>query len=165
MHIIYIDQETIGYLNTNIFIHTFCISLQVRGFQYTGTIRQNRLQNTGLKEERELKKEKRGAMDSKIDSNTDIAIVRWYDNTKVDLISSLSAVDPIENTKRYDKKQKKIVEVPCPNVVKTYNANMGGVDLLDCLTALYKAKIKTRRWYIYILYHTINMAVVTSWLL
>ena len=41
---------------------------------------------------------------------------------------------------------------------------MGGVDLLDCLTALYKAKIKTRRWYLYIVYHTFNMVVVTSWL-
>lgn len=42
---------------------------------------------------------------------------------------------------------------------------MGGVDLLDSLTALYKARIKTRRWYIYIFYHTINMAIVTAWLL
>ena len=60
---------------------------------------------------------------------------------------------------------KTTVEIPCPAVVKSYNQSMGGVDLLDSLTALFKAKIKSRRWYMYIFFHSINMIVVTAWLL
>ena len=27
--------------------------------------------------------------------------------------------------------QKAKISVPCPNIIKSYNANMGGVDILD----------------------------------
>lgn len=44
------------------------------------------------------------------------------------------------------------------------NKFMGGVDLLDGLTALYKFPMNSRRWYIYIFLHTISLTVVNSWL-
>ena len=57
------------------------------------------------------------------------------------------------------------IEVPCPAAVKAYNSGIGGVDLLDSLTALFKSKLKTRRWYMYIFFHSLNMMTVTAWLL
>lgn len=140
-------------------------ALKAKGIHYIGTIRENRLKKgCELKSEKELKKETRGAFDSAVEFDSGVIVVRWYDNRKVDIISSFVGVEPIKNVRRYDKTQKKIVDVPCPAAVNFYNKNMGGVDLLDSLTALYKAKIKTRRWYIYIFYHTINMVLVSSWL-
>lgn len=47
----------------------------------------------------------------------------------------------------------------------TYNKYMGGVDLLDSFTAKYKFALKSRRWYMYIFWHTITLAVVNAWLL
>ena len=139
--------------------------LKSDGFFYTGTVRINRLKGIELKTEKQLRKDHRGATDSQIEVDSNIVVTRWFDNKKVDMIISyLFSIEPITNVSRYDKKQKKEVEVPCPDAIKNYNSNMGGVDLLDCLTALYKAKIKTRRWYLYIVYHTFNMVVVTSWL-
>ena len=103
-------------------------------------------------------------MDSLVDVDANIVALRWYDNKKVDVISSFVGEEPVTSVSRWDKKGKKKVDVPCPAAIHQYNKNMGGVDLLDSLTALYKAKIKTRRWYIYIFYHSINMVLVTSWL-
>ena len=50
-------------------------------------------------------------------------------------------------------------------LVGDYNKYMGGVDLLDSFTAKYKFPIKSRRWYMYIFWHTIILAVVNAWLL
>lgn len=78
--------------------------------------------------------------------------VRWFDNRKVDMISSFVGVKPFTRVNRYDRKEKKVVGVDCPAVICSYTKNMGGVDLLDSLTALYKAKIKSRHWYLYIFF-------------
>ena len=42
---------------------------------------------------------------------------------------------------------------------------MGGVDLCDMLIALYGVKIKTKRWYIKICWHVVDVAKVNGWLL
>ena len=138
--------------------------LKEKGIWYTGTVRENRLKGCHLKPEKEMKKQGRGDMDSLVDVDANIVALRWYDNKKVDVISSFVGEEPVTSVSRWDKKGKKKVDVPCPAAIHQYNKNMGGVDLLDSLTALYKAKIKTRRWYIYIFYHSINMVLVTSWL-
>ena len=52
-----------------------------------------------------------------------------------------------------------------PNAIGHYNKYMGGVDLLDSLTAKYKFPLKARRWYMYIFWHTIALAVINAWLL
>ncbi|GFR85287.1 PiggyBac transposable element-derived protein 4 [Elysia marginata] len=66
--------------------------------------------------------------------------------------------------KRWDKKERKTVEVPCPDAIVEYNKFMGGIDLLDSLSALYKYHVRTKRWYLKVFYHTVTMALVTSWL-
>ena len=42
---------------------------------------------------------------------------------------------------------------------------MGGVDLLDMMCTLYKRQLKSKRWYLYIFYHTLTIAVVNAWFL
>lgn len=138
--------------------------LKDKGFWFVGTVRENRLKGCELKKERDLKKEERGSMDSKLELNSNVMAVRWFDNRKVDLISSCIGTEPVAHVSRYDKKKKEIVKVPCPAIVHEYNKHMGGVDLLDSLTSLYKYSIKSRRWYLYIFFHTVNMAVVSAWL-
>lgn len=106
----------------------------------------------------------RGAYDVSVEVNSNTSVVRWMDNRKVDLISSCFSAEPMSTVKRYDRKLKEKVNIPCPHVVREYNLGMGGVDLLDCLTALYKFPLKSRRWYMYIFYHSICMSVVTAWI-
>ncbi|XP_034061427.1 uncharacterized protein LOC117539385 [Gymnodraco acuticeps] len=60
---------------------------------------------------------------------------------------------------------KTYVEVERPSIVATYNKYMGDVDLLDSFTAKYKFPMKSRRWHVYIFWHTIILAVINAWLL
>jgi hypothetical protein len=72
---------------------------------------------------------------------------------------------PTTKVKRYDRSQKKHVDVDRPCVVGAYNANMGGIDLFDMMCTLYKRQIKSRRWYLYIFYHSLTMVMANAWFL
>ena len=63
-------------------------SLRERGMHYVGTVRENRLKECSLRQEKDMRKEPRGAMDSCLDVDSNILAVRWYDNKKVDVVSS-----------------------------------------------------------------------------
>lgn len=41
---------------------------------------------------------------------------------------------------------------------------MGGVDLLDSFIGKYRIAMRSRKWYLRILYHLLNMTVINSWL-
>ncbi|XP_012722667.2 piggyBac transposable element-derived protein 3 [Fundulus heteroclitus] len=51
------------------------------------------------------------------------------------------------------------------DAVATCNRYVRGVDLLASFAAKYKFALKSRRWYMYIFWHTITLAVVNAWLL
>lgn len=138
--------------------------LKERGIFFLGTVRPNRLKGLQLKSEKELKKEGRGSLDSKVEVVSNVLAVRWFDNRAVNLVTSYKDIEPMESVKRYDKKNKEMIDVNCPSIVGEYNQFMGGIDLMDSLSALYKYQVRTKRWYLVIFYHTITMALVSSWL-
>ena len=67
--------------------------------------------------------------------------------------------------KRWNRTEKKYVEISCPTVVQEYNKNMGRVDLSDMLIALYRTTTKTKRWYLKVLFHCVDISKVNAWLL
>lgn len=139
-------------------------ALKARDIFYVGTVRVNRLKGCPLQNEKELKKVGRGAFDEVVDLTSGAVAVRWFDNRTVDLLSTYVGAEPTVDVQRYDKKQKRIIKVPCPAIVKEYNKFMGGIDLHDMLTALYRFPLKGKRWYMYIFYYTFHMMVVNAWL-
>lgn len=139
-------------------------SLFKRGIYYTSTIRAGRFRQCTLPDEKQMKTQGRGTTASQIDTTGKFTIVKWYDNKCVTLLSSLAGVEPKDMAKRWDRMKKEHTLVPRPAIVQLYNRNMGGVDLHNMLTSLYKYPIKSRRWYLYIFWHTITIAVVNSWL-
>ncbi|RXM34727.1 PiggyBac transposable element-derived protein 2 [Acipenser ruthenus] len=46
-----------------------------------------------------------------------------------------------------------------------YNKHMGGVNVHDMLVELYRRKFRSKRYYLRILFHTVDMCVVNGWLL
>lgn len=96
---------------------------------------------------------------------TEITTVSWKDNKQVILASTYVGAEPVEKIERYDKKEKKKVHIPCPKLVKEYNSHMGGVDLMDSFLGRYKIRVKSRKWYIRIFYHLLDLTVINSWIL
>ncbi|XP_051515101.1 piggyBac transposable element-derived protein 3-like isoform X1 [Myxocyprinus asiaticus] len=146
-----------------------CIPLVVqllrRGIHYMGTARQVCLLNCNLADEKSLKKSGRGSFDFRVEGNHNICAVKWFDNRAVTLVSSFAGPEPVQKIKRWDKATKTYIEVERPYIVGTYNKFMGGLDLLDSFAAKYKYCIKSKRWYLYIFWHTIILAVINAWLL
>lgn len=96
---------------------------------------------------------------------TQVGTVMWYDNKPVLLSSSFVGQQPIEKVKRFCKKQKKYIDIDCPKIVKIYNQHMGEVDLLDSFLGKYKMKMRTKKWYLRLFYHFLDIIAINCWLL
>ncbi|CAK9814101.1 PiggyBac transposable element-derived protein 3 [Anthophora plagiata] len=141
--------------------------LEKLGIQSVATVRSNRLKDCEFSSDKVMKTKGRGSyelLSTSIDRVT-INAVKWYDNKAVHLMSTFCEIEPIDIVKRWDKKMKKVIDVQRPNVVKMYNQHMGGVDVVDSLIALYRIKIRSRKWYHRIMFHLLDLTVVNAWLL
>jgi len=135
----------------------------------TGTLQANRVskkdaqfRNVDLSKERQNHM-KRGEYDEYTRDDNKIALVMWKDNKAILMGSTTSGGDPVTDVKRWDKKQKKYVDVCCPSVVKKYNSNMGGIDFLDQMMEYYKSWIRTKTWPVKVILHFFDLSIVNSW--
>ncbi|XP_051285283.1 piggyBac transposable element-derived protein 2-like [Dicentrarchus labrax] len=118
-------------------------------------------------DDRAMKAKGRGTHEEKMTTHNGVNLwaVKWFDNRPVTLLSTFVAANPTTQVLRWDKKKKEVVRVSRPNVVAVYNKSMGGVDLLDSLIALYRTKIRSKKWYHRIVFHMLDMTLVEAWLL
>ncbi|XP_034542073.1 piggyBac transposable element-derived protein 3-like [Notolabrus celidotus] len=107
----------------------------------------------------------RGSVDARVEKDGKVAIVKWYDNKSVTLISSYCAIDPQDKARRWSKSDKAFVEVSRPHIVQEYNTFMGGIDLIDACVARTKYHMRSRRWYLYLFWQTIMLGLVNAWFL
>ena len=92
-------------------------------------------------------------------------IVWWVGNKVVTLASSFMGVQPLDISKRYDKRQKTKVDVPTPATAKSYNMHMGEIDLGDKLNITLQHFFKAKRYYFCIFAHLLDLCVCNAWLL
>ena len=64
---------------------------------------------------------------------------------------------------RYSRKAKKILDVDQPHLLKLYNNNMAGVDLLDNLISSYSIRSRNRKWYWGVYNWFLNATMVQGW--
>lgn len=91
--------------------------------------------------------------------------MQWKDNKVVTVASTFVGELEKRTTKRFDKKEKKCIEVSRPNIIEVYNSHMGGVDQIDSMIARYRIIMRSKKWYIKIFYHLLDLTVVNSWLI
>ncbi|KAJ8884236.1 hypothetical protein PR048_016093 [Dryococelus australis] len=140
------------------------VALKQNGLLVTGTVRSNRLQGCQMKSDVDLKKQGRGSFDQKTDFTRTVTAVKWYDNKSVNMIFSYRGTQPMHQVKRWSIAAKKNIEVSCTALVKEYNESMGDVDFHDMLVGLYMTDIRARRYYLRIVFNSLDSSVVNAWL-
>ena len=71
--------------------------------------------------------------------------LRWQDNELVQLIATFMGPELGDPVKRWNGKEKKLMEFQCPEIINQYNKPMGGVDLCDILMSLFRVKLGTKK--------------------
>ena len=94
-----------------------------------------------------------------------LMVMKWLDNKPVHVTSNHGTAEISSKVKCWDGRSKSHVLVDCPDIVKKYNSAMGGVDLADMLISLYRTPYKTRRWYLRVVAHLLDVCKVNAWLL
>lgn len=138
--------------------------LKEKGVNAGGTIRVDRFAKPPLLSDKEMLKEGRGHSDSVVSKDGKVVVVKWQDNKCVHLASNFVGIGGSDTAKRWDKKQKKHVEVSRPEIVSRYNGGMGGVDLLDQLLSYYRVFIRSKKWALRVIFHFVDFAICSSWL-
>ena len=155
-----------------IFADNFFTSLEVvrylksKNCRYTGTARENRIGKPPLMPVKDMGKANvpRGTFDY-MTTDDGIMALRWKDNKVVTMLSNDLGVEPVSSCSCYSKETKKREDVICPNVIKSYNANMGGIDKSDMLVHLYKTPLKSKRWHMRLFAYCVDLSLCNAWLL
>ncbi|KAL4088559.1 hypothetical protein QTP88_023651 [Uroleucon formosanum] len=114
-----------------------------------GTVRANRFVNPPLLGDKIMAKICRGStyeIRSHVENACVIGLVKWFDNKSVILGSNF------------------ITSVERPEIVKLYNASMGGVDKADQMISLYRTFIKSQKWTIRMIFHAFDLVASNAWL-
>uniref|UniRef100_A0A3P9JJR6 PiggyBac transposable element-derived protein domain-containing protein n=1 Tax=Oryzias latipes TaxID=8090 RepID=A0A3P9JJR6_ORYLA len=150
---------------TAIYADNFFTSLELVRYlrdhncRYTGTARENRIGKPLLRTIKEMVP--RGC--DYVTSDDGILAVRWKDNKTVTLLSTDMGVGPMSTVIRYCSETKKREPVSYPAVIRSYNANMGGIDKSDMLVHLYRTPMKSKRWYLRLFAYIIDVSLTNAW--
>lgn len=149
---------------------------RARGIYGLGTIRVNRVANCKLLTDAVIKNEPRRFSSEFIGSayGVKVATVLWKDSKSVRLASTYVGVQSFDRfnptqqqskAARFDRKQKKHIEIDCPQIIKEYNSHMGGVDLMDGLMGKYHLRAKARDEATRLFYHFVDMVTTNAYIL
>jgi len=130
---------------------------------YTGTIRENRMQNCPLMAKKDLAKRTRGEYDYRQDVANNLVVVKWHDNAVVSIVSNCHGIEPLRSATRWSAKEKRHVTVTVPDVVHQYNRFMGGTDLMDRNISNYRITIRLKKWWWSVFSFLLSSSVVNAW--
>ncbi len=135
-----------------------------KNYQYTGTIRQDRLKGAPpLTTVEKFKKKERGYYETVVLKDESMIVTRWNDNAPVTLLSSVLGDKPLATAKRYNRAAKKYIEIPQPHIIQQYNRNMGGVDRFDQNNNHLRVAIGGKKWYWSVVTWLLDTAVHNIW--
>ena len=90
-------------------------------------------------------------------------VVQWKDSRNVICASNCNATKPMTYVKRFDRQEKKRVNVSIPHYMSQYNKLMGGVDLFDQSVCSYRIRLRSRKWYYPLISWCFNALMVNPW--
>ncbi|XP_039297935.1 piggyBac transposable element-derived protein 3-like [Nilaparvata lugens] len=139
--------------------------LKERGYEATGTVRENRLpRDCAIPSSKDLKRKKRGTLEFAKSEEESILVARWVDNAVVTVASTCYGINPIQNVQRYCREEKKKMNVPRPHLIGEYNKYMGGTDRMDENLSLYRIGVRGKKWWWPIFTWLIDATIHNAWL-
>ena len=147
-------------------LYKFPLLQQLTSFGYgaIGTMRQNRLHDCPI-DTKKVEKQTRGSYEQVVDCENGVAVVCWKDTKNVLVSSNISNSYPLSQATKWDRKTKQRVSVTQPDVIRSYDKSMGGVDRTDQNIAQYRVKIRNKKWYWPLFAWTLDLVVQNAWLL
>ncbi|CAL9699749.1 unnamed protein product [Knipowitschia caucasica] len=136
------------------------------GFGACGTYRQGRVGAPKDQENALTKRSPRGTI--RWIRDRDLLFVKWMDTREVSICTNVHSVYSGETVMRWRKKEDGTYEkvpIPRPTAVGEYNSYMGGVDTSDQMLGTNSVHRKTRRWYITVFQHLLDIAVTNSFII
>lgn len=88
---------------------------------------------------------------------------QWKDTKDVFMLANCFRDDVSEVDRRQKTGEK--VKVSCPEMIAFYNQFMGGVDLCDQYSSLYKHERKSLKWWKKVFYKLFSIAIANSWII
>lgn len=141
---------------------TLLANLTQKGLNGTGTVRPNRLTGNPFSSVN-MKTRSRGDYECRVCEEEHLVAIQWNDNSVVTLCSNAVGAQPVHTVKRYSRRERNVVYVQQPHMIKLYNQNMGGVDRCDENISLYRVSIRGKKWYMPLISQGIDMAVHNAW--
>lgn len=129
-----------------------------------GTVRLDRFSKPPFSTDKEMKKRERGSFEEVTSSDGSVTCVKWYDNKCVALASNYVGIGKSDTANRYDKATQQKVNISRPQIVRDYNINMGGVDLMNQMISYYRITIRSKKWTLRMVTHFIDFAIIQSWI-
>ena len=138
---------------------TLMEEMKNHGYYASGICRDNRTDKCPISQKNFLKNEPRVAAQSRMSG--DIMLMKWKDNKEVTLVSNFDSTE-MKSTRRYDRQEKKYVNVHQPACFQLYNAHMGYVDIMNQSVSSCRIRMRQRKWwwpiFSYLLSVTVNNA-------
>lgn len=134
-----------------------------KGIRATGTIRENRQNKCSLQPSKVMDKVERGSYDYRFDTNNEIFLVKWKDNSVCSMATNYDIIEPPNSVKRWSRAMKEITAVKQSLVFQNYNTGMGGVDLNDQSSNNYRISIRGKKWWWCLFTHMINVSMTNAW--
>ncbi|KAG7487665.1 hypothetical protein MATL_G00025970 [Megalops atlanticus] len=155
---VYVDNF---YTSSLLFRHLHSI-----GFGACGTIRENRTGFPRTTINALPRKADRG--DMRWIRDGPLLFVKWRDTRDVTMCSTVHKAYSGQSVQRRVRNPNGIWsarQIPVPDPVTEYNKFMGGVDLSDALIKYFSVTQKSRRWYMKLFLHFVDIAVVNSFII
>jgi len=138
-----------------------CERLQQKGIELTGTVRRNR---KGLPNDLVKKAQKdfvRYAIYQKKKRNSKIKFIAWKDKRVVNLLTTVHSAKGLPK-KKWDKKQKKLIDFMKPNAIHQYNMNCHGVDRVDQILSYFMFQRKCNKWWRKLFFYLLEITIMNS---
>ena len=84
-------------------------------------------------------------------------------NKVVNMISTFTGKQPIQQFKRYCHREKRKVNIEQPNIIKQYNMSMGGVYRMDQNISVYMINLRTKKWWWQLFRFVVDVAVSNAY--